>query len=104
MNIKPNPEDYKNSILQQLKRPKYIINVAEQAREMGIKVGDVIVGREGGDDWWQEQRLKLVYLGKKCCVWETEWRSNQEPNFRPAIEECSWDLSCRDWYKIIEKL
>ena len=59
--------------------------VADQAREMGLKVGDVIVGREGGGDpvsgWWQEQRLTLLYLGAQCCVWKSKWRNKALTHF-----------------------
>lgn len=78
--------------------------VADQAREMGLKVGDVIVGREGGGDpetgWWQEQRLSLLYLGEQCCVWKSEWRNKAITEFRDDGESSNWTLSCRDWYLV----
>lgn len=78
--------------------------VADQAREMGLKVGDVIVGREGGGDpvtgWWQEQRLTLRYLGEQCCVWKSEWSNKAIPEFRNDGESANWTLSCRDWYLV----
>lgn len=79
-------------------------HVADQAREMGLKVGDVIVGREGGGDpvigWWQEQRLTLRYLGEQCCVWKKEWRNKAISEFRDDGECANWTLSCRDWYLV----
>lgn len=76
--------------------------VADQAREMGLKVGDMIVGREGGGDpetgWWQEQRLTLLYLGEQCCVWKSEWRNKALSAFRDDGESANWSLTCRDWY------
>jgi len=78
--------------------------VADQAREMGLKVGDVIVGREGGGDpvtgWWQEQRLTLRYLGEQCCVWKSEWRNKAITEFRDEGESANWTLSFRDWYLV----
>jgi hypothetical protein len=69
---------------------------------MGLKVGDVIVGREGGGDpvtgWWKEQRLTLRYLGEQCCVWKAEWRNKALPEFRDEGESADWTLSCRNWY------
>lgn len=90
--------------IQRLVRPSSI-HVADQAREMGLKVGDVIVGREGGGDpvtgWWQEQRLTLLYLGQQCCVWKSEWRNKAITTFRDEGESASWGLGARDWYLIL---
>lgn len=75
-------------------------HVADQAREMGLEVGDVIVGREGGVGGWQEQRLTLLYLGKQCCVWNSEWSNKALPTFRDEGESAGWTLSGRDWYRV----
>jgi hypothetical protein len=79
-------------------------HVADQVREIGLKVGDVIVGREGGGDpetgWWQEQRLTLRYIGEQCCVWKSEWSNKANPEFRDDGESANWTLSCRDWYLV----
>ena len=90
--------------LDRLARPSQQYVHADQAREMGLKVGDVIVGREGGGDpetgWWQEQRLTLRYIGEQCCVWKCEWRNKANPEFRDDGESANWTLSCRDWYLV----
>ncbi len=79
-------------------------HVADQVREMGLKVGDVIVGREGGGHpetgWWQEQRLTLKYIGGQCCVWKSEWSNKALTKFREDGESANWTLSCRDWYLV----
>ena len=71
---------------------------------MGLKVGDVIIGREGGEDpvtgWWQEQRLTLRYLGEQCCVWKSEWRNKANIEFHDYGESADWILSSRDWYLV----
>jgi hypothetical protein len=71
---------------------------------MGLKVGDVIVGREGRGDpatgWWQEQRLTLRYLGEQRCVWKSEWSNKALTEFRDDGESANWTLSCRDWYLV----
>ena len=89
--------------LQRLVRPS-ARHVADQAREMGLKVGDVIVGREGGGDpengWWQEQRLTLRYIGEQCCVWKSEWSNKALTRFRDDGESASWTLNSRDWYRV----
>jgi len=77
-------------------------SVAGQAREMGIKVGDVITGMVGDVEdergWWQEDRLTLRYLGEQCCVWKSEWRNKAITEFRPDGESANFDLSDRDWH------
>ena len=89
--------------LERLARPS-MRHVADQAREMGLKVGDVIVGREGGGDleagWWKEERLTLLYLGVQCCVWKDEWRNSAIAEFRDDGESAAWTLSSRDWYRV----
>jgi hypothetical protein len=90
-------------ILVPLPRPK-TRHAADQAREMGLRVGDVIVGREGGGDpqtgWWSESRLRLLYLGKQCCVWKAEVSRKLHPEFRDEGEATNWTLAHRDWYLI----
>lgn len=74
--------------------------VAEQARAMGLKVGDVIVGREfrACSHWWQETRLTLVWMGQSVCVWKTESRNKALPEFHGDREKADWELANRDWY------
>ncbi len=88
-----------------LPRPDSFTCVADQARFMGLKVGDVIVGREGGGEnlsscWWQEEMLTLKYIGDRCCVWDAKWRNRALDTFRNDGETASWDLSARDWYLV----
>jgi len=106
MNCDPNntPDtSFHGGNLQRLIRPRWK-PVAEQARDMGIKVGDIIVGREGGGEaetgWWREQRLTLIYMGEQCCVWKSEWRSKSLPIFYDKGESTSWTLDSRDWYLV----
>ena len=73
---------------------------ADQVREMGLKVGDVIVGREGRNGWWGEQRLTLLYIGEQICVWRSENRTDSQPEFQDCGEAAGWGLECRDWYLV----
>lgn len=82
-------------------------HIADQAREMGLNVGDVIVGRDCGGDakngWWREERLTLKYIGERCCVWDVEWRNKALTVFRSEGESSAWTLNLRDWYRITFK-
>lgn len=87
-----------------LNRPSEKLTAADQAREMGLKVGDVIVGREGAggpeSGWWDESRLTLRFLGQHCCVWGLEKRTKHVPIFTEGMEISDLRLNCRDWYLV----
>ena len=73
-------------------------NTAEACREMGVKVGDTIIGREGGEDWWHEAALTLLWIGEDVAVFRYSSRTSDNPKWRLADREtASWDLTCRDW-------
>ena len=85
---------------EKLKRPR-ARNCASQCREMGIVVGDTIVGREtytsGG---WSESKLTAIFIGREECVFKTMHRTNSAPRWVAGGEDANWTLNCRDWYKI----
>ena len=101
--MKPDPNNTPDDVeirgLKKLPKPSQR-HPADQAREMGLKVGDIIIGREGGGDpetgWWQEVELTLRYLGEQCCVWKVARRSKIDPAFRDGEESSNWTLDCRD--------
>lgn len=91
--------------MQKLPRPKKFTCAADQARLMGLKIGDIIVGREGGGEdmqncWWREHLLKLKFIGDRCCVWGVKWRSKALDTFFDDVERANWDLRSRDWYLV----
>jgi hypothetical protein len=71
------------------------MNTAQQARALGLKVGDTIEGEEFG----RVARLKLLYLGSECCVWDVWEKDETDTDFAYQGEESQWTLSCRDWRK-----
>lgn len=84
---------------EKMKRPT-ASTCAAQCRQMGIVVGDTIIGREGGGgEWWCESKLTLVWLGKQECVFTEKLRTNERPKWRSNGEVSNWTLDCRDWYK-----
>jgi len=82
-----------------LPRPKSD-HTADQCREMGIAVGDVIQGRESYSSGWNEARLRLVWLGEQVAVWETKRLSNTTSRWRKTGEDSAWTLDCRDWHRV----
>lgn len=77
--------------------------VADQAREMELKVGDVITGMEGDYEgaWWVETRLTLLFIGQQCCVWKVDKSSKQHPEFRNVGEASNWTLNSQQWYRVV---
>jgi hypothetical protein len=107
MNINNAPDFAFNGIpLESKPLPKPLCRyVADQVRELGLQIGDVIVGREGSDEdgyrpWWNENRLTLKYIGNQLCVWDLERRSDLHQTFTLKKEESNWNLTCREWYKL----
>lgn len=75
-------------------------NCADEARELGLKIGDIIRGKEGGEDWWNEARLTLLWIGDSVCVWRKQWRNKGGPSvgWYDEGEAANWTLSCREWF------
>lgn len=74
---------------------------ADQCREMGIKVGDTIQGREVcGRKYWHEARLTLIWIGDKTAVWTVQERANDSPEWSEPDECACWTLDCRKWRKV----
>lgn len=71
---------------------------AKQCREMGIRVGDTIVGRETySTGQWSEAKLTLLFAGKEEAVWKVMRRSSQRPHWRSGGECANWVLNHREW-------
>ena len=88
---------------EKLKRPN-ASTCAGQCRQMGIVVGDTIVGRETYTTRrWSEDRLTVLFIGKEECVFKTAYRSWAAPRWRRGGESSSWTLECRAWYKLATK-
>lgn len=83
--------------LTQLKTPRSTY-CAKQCREMGLVVGNTIVGRETySNGAWSEAKLTLLWLGKREAMWAVKRRSSDRPNWRSDGECGNWTLSCRKW-------
>lgn len=80
-----------------LKRPRSR-DCAKQCREMGLEVGNVIVGRETySDGKWAEAKLTLLFCGKYEAMWAIKRRSSARPHWRSDGECANWTLDCRQW-------
>lgn len=75
-------------------------NLADQIREMGLQIGDTIIGREGDDDgiWWHEERLTLLWVGKSAAVFRVERREKNAPKWKDDGEASNWTLDARKWF------
>ena len=73
-------------------------NAAAACQEMGLSIGDTIIGREGGPDWWSESALTLLWLGEETAVFREAIRTDRDPEWRLfESETASWHLNYRDW-------
>ena len=75
-------------------------DVAEQCRALGLKIGDIIIGREQGTDYWHEAELTLLWLGNNTAVFQERSRAIDNPEWSKPIESGDWSLAYRDWYKV----
>lgn len=78
-------------------------NLADQCREMGLAVGDVIQGREEAtyrEGGFHETRLKVLWLGQSEAVLLEEKRSDLHPDWSSPVECSSWTLDCRRWWRV----
>ena len=76
---------------------------ADEIKSLGLKVGDVIRGKEGGDipgrSWWHEVRLTVLWVGEKEVVYRKQWRANHHPDgWHDDGEVANFTLSCREYY------
>jgi len=77
-------------------------DAASQTREMGLKIGDTIVGREIWPGGWREDKLKLIWRGATVAVFERWSHSRSFPEWSYQGEETNWTLNCREWFLIEE--
>lgn len=78
---------------------------AEQAREMGIALGDTIEGKEHyHDGTWTDARLQLAWIGETVAVWLVWRRSSSTPEWRYTGEQANWTLDGRRWVRHISRL
>lgn len=78
-------------------------SAAEQARELGLQVGDTIQGREELGDYWHEARITLCWIGTAHTVWIVSGRSSRPREgvaWSAPRETTDCDLACRDWQRI----
>jgi len=76
------------------------LDPADQARAMGLQIGDTIEGREECGTYWHEARMKLLWMGKSVAVWSVTERSEDAPEWSEPEESADWTLDCRAWAKV----
>lgn len=73
-------------------------STAKQCRQMGLKVGNTIIGREtNSNGHWNEVKLTLLFAGRDEAVWKVMRRSHDKPRWRSGGEQSNWTLECREW-------
>lgn len=91
---------YKERDVEILKKPQKFC-LAQQLREMGVVVGDVIEGHEsyacGG---WNHARLRILWMGDTEAVVFAQTKTDRNQEWMDVGEESSWTLHCRDWWKV----
>ena len=79
--------------------------LAQQCADLGLAVGDVIVGRETyGGGGWSDCRLTLLFVGEVKALFKVERRSSLEPDWRPDGESANWCLDGRQWNRVRQAL
>ena len=93
----PSPEGYESCVPLAWPTSR---NLADQTREMGLSVGDTIIGRAGDDDgaWWHEERLTLLWVGKSAAAFRVERRGKHGPKWTDDGEASNWTLDARKWF------
>lgn len=83
-----------------LGRSKSHYHCADACRELGLKVGDTIQGREDYPDGrWSDMRLKLIWAGEEVAVWRASLRMSKFPGiWTECGEQANWTLDSRDWW------
>jgi hypothetical protein len=72
---------------------------ADEIKAFGLKVGDVIRGKEGANGWWHEVRLTVLWIGETEVVYRKQWRANHHPDgWHDEGETANFTLSCREYY------
>ncbi len=77
-------------------------NVSMQCHQMGVSVGDTIIGRETySTGSWSESKLTLLLAAKQECVFNVMHRNDREPRWKSHGESGNWTLAHREWFKVV---
>lgn len=94
------PEDHEHKT--PIKRPTSA-DAASQTRQMGLKIGETIIGRETWPGGWRQDKLKLVWRGASVAVFENWHMIDRDyPIWRYEGEKSTWKLNWREWFLIKE--
>lgn len=76
---------------------------ADQVRELGLSIGDVIIGREEWGHEWSDAELTLLFVGETIAVFSERNKSTingvAPKKWSRRNEIASWTLEFRDWIK-----
>jgi len=88
-------------VLKALPTPPAVGGPAQQARAMGLKVGDVIRGKTH-EQANTETELTVMWLGLWAAMFRVR-RRNGDGVWSEPTESSSWDLTCRNWYLVVDR-
>lgn len=75
--------------------------VVRKTFEMGLVIGDRIIGRENlGPRNYVDTILCLVWRGEQVCVWRVWERHARIEDWEDFGEESNWTLETRSWRKL----
>lgn len=81
---------------------KSFSSAARQCRQLGLTVGDTIVGRETySTGAWSEAKLTLLWMGKDVATWKVHRRTVNQPRWRLTGEQANWTLAHREWMRVL---
>lgn len=101
VHLPDHPRPARTATRRQLLPKPRSLDGAAQCRELGLAVGDTLVGRETySTGAWTEAKLTLLWVGAELAVWKVQRRSNVKPHWRVSGEQSNWTLNCRDWYQL----
>jgi len=75
--------------------------VASQCHELDLKIGETIIGIERCSNYWSEAELTLLWVGATAAVFRVRERTLVRPEWTNKGESSTWNLSWRDWKKVI---
>jgi hypothetical protein len=74
---------------------------AEQVKSLGLRVGDIIRGKEdaAASRFWHEVRLTVLWIGAEKVIYRKQWRSSRMPEaWLDTGEVSNFTLTCREYF------
>jgi hypothetical protein len=86
--------------LEPLPPPPPGLTTADQARAMGLAVGDKLRGIAYDYDGHHEALIEVLWIGAQVVVFRVQCRYGEQAAWEEPYECGSWSLSFRPWARI----